>query len=300
MSITSLKESALAYADRHSVDGAPFETPIAELHISRHLDVSVPFPVLYRPLFCLVLQGSKQAWLNETTVTFAAGHSVVVGMDLPTFAQVNEASEEEPYVALALKLDVALFKELAGEMKAVTAQEGAIPAIASGEAGEALIDAMERLFALADKPAAAPFLKDGIIREIHFWLLSADHGDVLRRIAWGGGHTARISDAALYIRSHYAEPLKVPDLARNAGMSETTFHHYFRTVCGTTPLQYQKRVRLMEAQRLITAENSPVSSAALAVGYESPTQFSREFARMFGASPRSYRSQASPLVAAMD
>ena len=196
MSITSLKESALAYADRHSVDGAPFETPIAELHISRHLDVSVPFPVLYRPLFCLVLQGSKQAWLNETTVTFAAGHSVVVGMDLPTFAQVNEASEEEPYVALALKLDVALFKELAGEMKAVTAQEGAIPAIASGEAGEALIEFF-REFGIALHPD--PRVVDQHVEAPELATDALEHGAHGPRI----GNIRRQGAAAHFLRHRF-------------------------------------------------------------------------------------------------
>jgi AraC-like DNA-binding protein len=297
MSIHDLKETVRAYAERHSVIAEPFRTPIEGLSVSRQLSPSDPFPVVYRPLFCLVLQGSKRAWLDEETVTFSAGRSVVVGMDLPTFAQVSEATPEKPYLALALALDIALVRELAAGMESVVEADRALPAIAAGEAGEALVDAVERLFGLIEKPTAAPFLKDGIIREIHFWLLSADHGDILRRIARGGGHTGRISEAAVHIRAHFAEPLVVPDLARQAGMSESTFHQHFRTVCGTTPLQYQKRLRLMEAQRLITAEGAPVSAAALAVGYESPTQFSREFARMFGASPRSYRTRellASP------
>ncbi|TDH34304.1 AraC family transcriptional regulator [Pseudohoeflea suaedae] len=296
MSLERLKDSVLAYAEKNAVEGLPYPTAIAHLNVSRHLGPSDPFPVVYEPLFCLVLQGAKQAWLHEREVTFAAGRSVVVGMDLPTFAQVIEASPEAPYVALALRLDVALIRELASEMQAAATDEGSIPAIASGEASEALIDAMARLFALLEKPAAASFLQAGIIREIHFWLLTADHGDVLRRVASGGSHTARISDAARFIRQHFTEPLRVPELARQAGMSETTFHQHFRNVCGTTPLQYQKHMRLMEAQRLITAQGEPVSTAALAVGYESPTQFSREFSRLFGMSPRSYRQAVSPAV----
>ena len=296
MSLAGLKDSVLAFAEENAVEGAPYRTAIAPLSVSRQLAPSDPFPVVYEPLFCLVLQGAKQAWLNDKEVTFAAGRSVVVGMDLPTFAQVTEASTDAPYLALALRLDVALIRELASEMQAAALDEGTVPAIASGEAGEGLIDAMTRLFALLDKPAAAPFLQAGIIREIHFWLLSADNGDVLRRVASGGSHTARISDAARFIRRHFAEPLRVPELARQAGMSETTFHQHFRNVCGTTPLQYQKRMRLMEAQRLMTAKGEPVSSAALAVGYESPTQFSREFSRLFGMSPRSYRQAVSPAV----
>lgn len=291
MSIDRLTENVRAYAEQHSIAGEPYRTPIEGLSVSRRLSPSDPFPVVYRPLLCLVLQGSKQAWLDEETVTFSAGRSVVVGMDLPTFAQVSEATPEKPYLALALALDIALVRELAAGMETVTEADRTSPAIAAGEAGEALIDAMDRLFGLLDKPAAAPFLKDGIIREIHFWLLSADHGDILRRIARSGSHTGRISEAAMHIRAHFAEPLTVPDLAKRAGMSESTFHQHFRAVCGTTPLQYQKRLRLIEAQRLMTAEGAPVSTAALAVGYESPTQFSREFARMFGASPRSYRSR---------
>jgi len=192
-------------------------------------------------------------------------------------------------VALALELDMTLIKELSAEVADHDGVEGQASAIAAGEADDAIVNAMERLFGLLDKPGAVPVLLPLLRREIHFWLLSASHGRLLRELLRLNSHAARISEAVIHIRRHYADPLRIPELARAAGMSVSAFHQHFKAVCGTTPLQYQKRMRLMEARRLMISEDRPVSAAAFAVGYESPTQFSREFARMFGAPPREHR-----------
>lgn len=148
---------------------------------------------------------------------------------------------------------------------------------------------MERLFALRDNRAAAKVLQPLIMREIHFWILSASHGSLLRRIVQNNNHAARISEAAVHIRRHFQDVLKIPDLAKAAGMSASAFYQQFKAVCGITPLQFQKRLRLMEARRLLAGENYSVSTAALSVGYESATQFSREFARLFGMPPQKHR-----------
>jgi transcriptional regulator GlxA family with amidase domain len=148
---------------------------------------------------------------------------------------------------------------------------------------------MERLFGLLDKPAAAPILHPLLMREIHFWLLSATHGDMLRQLVQANSHAARISEAIVQIRRNYTEPLRMPELARTVEMSESSFHQHFKAACGITPLQLQKPLRLLEARRLMIFKNQSVSTAAAAVGYESPTQFSREFTRMFGSSPREHR-----------
>lgn len=285
----SLTSSVLAYAERHLVGGEPHYTEIPGVSIVRHLRPTDLTPVLYRPIFCLVLQGAKQTSFGEEVVTFSERQSVIVSLELPTFARVVQASPERPYLALSLHIDMTLLKELAAEIEDLGQDSAPSHAVAAGEADDAILNAMDRLFGLLDRPATAAILRPLILREIHFWLLSASHGGLLRRIVQNNGHSARISDAAVYIRRNYKAPLRIPDLAKAAGMSESTFHQHFKLVCGTTPLQFQKRLRLLEARRLMVAENASVSAAALSVGYESPTQFSREFARMFGSTPRDHR-----------
>jgi len=289
MSVEALTNRVLAYADQHSIGDEPYRTEIPGLSVSRHKKPTDLMPTLYRPIVCFVLQGAKQAYLGNEVVTFSRMQSVIVGLDLPTFSRVVEASRERPYVALALELDMSLIKELSAEIAHHEVEEGQASAIAAGEADEAVVNAIERLFGLLDKPAAVPVLLPLLRREIHFWLLSASHGRLLRELPRSSSHAARISKAMLHIRRHFADPLRIPELARAAGMSVSAFHQHFKAVCGTTPLQYQKRMRLMEARRLMLSEGQPVSAAAFAVGYESPTQFSREFSRMFGVPPREHR-----------
>ncbi len=292
MTLQALKDRVLAHARQRPGGLDPFEIGLPGLSISVHRQPTDLFAVRYWPIFCLVLQGAKQTSIGEQIVTFAAGRSVIIGVELPTFARVLRASTNEPYVALSIHLDLSLLKELGAELEGSTRGESPLPAIASGEADEAVIDAMSRLLGLVDKPAAISVLQPLIVREIHFWLLSAGHGAILRQIAHANTPTARIAEAAARIRRTFAEPLHIPQLARETGMSESTFHLHFRTVCGTTPLQFQKRLRLLEARRLILAEDHSVSAAALSVGYESPTQFSREFSRLFGLPPKRARQAA--------
>lgn len=290
----TLTNRVLAYADRYSVGSEPFLTEIPGMNVVRHFSPTDLAPVLYRPIFCLVLQGAKQTYLGDEVITFAQRHSVIVGLELPTFARVVEASSERPYVALALHIDMTLIKELAAEIDDLGCDGERASAIAAGDADDAVVDAMERLFGLLDKPNAMPILRPLLLREIHFWLLSATHGSLLRQLGRTNSHAARISEAIVHIRRNYTEPLRIPDLARTVGMSESGFHQHFKAVCGTTPLQFQKRLRLLEARRLMISRDYSVSSVADAVGYESPTQFSREFTRMFGLPPREHRRSFAP------
>jgi AraC-like DNA-binding protein len=283
----SLTEQVLAYADRVGVGAEPYPTPVAGLAVSRHFQPTELAPVLYQPIFCLVLQGAKQAQLGEEIITFNHYQSVIVGLNLPTFAHVTEAAPTTPYVALALRLDMSLVRELAAELDPELDQ-GEVRAIATAEADDAVVDAMGRLFGLLDKPAAVPVLRPLLLREIHFWLLSASHGALLRQLARSGSHVARIAEAMEHIRRHFAEPLVIPHLARDMGMSASAFHQHFKAISGTSPLQYQKRLRLLEGRRLMISEGQSVSAAAFMVGYESPTQFSREYARLFGVPPREH------------
>ncbi|MFD2649649.1 AraC family transcriptional regulator N-terminal domain-containing protein [Devosia albogilva] len=285
MGLDDLARKVLAYADDREFGEAPTASDVPALNVSRQRRATALAPVLYEPIFCLVLQGAKQALQGQRVVDFPRGHSVIVGIDLPTEARVVEASVETPYVALALKLDMGLIRELSLEPGRGGREDGKLAAISAAEADEAIIDAMGRLFALAEKPAARPVLYPLILREIHYWLLCADHGSLLRALAQTDSHASKIADAIVAIRSSFDRPLVVAELASAVGMSVSAFHFHFKAITGTTPLQYQKRLRLIEARRLMQAERHSVSTAAFTVGYESPTHFSREYARMFGAPP---------------
>lgn len=275
----------LAYADARGIGDEPAVSDVPGLNVSRQRRATELAPVLYEPIFCLVLQGAKQALQGQRVVDFPEGHSVIVGIDLPTNARVVEASPERPYVALALKLDMGLIRELSLEAGAYGRADREVAAITAAEADEAIIDAMGRLFALVEKPAALPVLHPLLMREIHYWLLCAGHGSLLRALAQADSHASRIAKAIVAIRRNFDRPLVVADLASSVGMSVSAFHFHFKAITGTPPLQYQKRLRLIEARRLMQAERQSVAIAAFRVGYESPTQFSREYARMFGLPP---------------
>ncbi|GGB43906.1 AraC family transcriptional regulator [Tistrella bauzanensis] len=285
MTLDDLSRKVLAYADARDIGDEPSTTDVPGLKVSRRIQATELVPVLYEPIFCLVLEGAKQARQGSRIIDFPRGHSVVVGIDLPTDARVVEASPERPYVALALKLDMGLIRELSAEPGFAGGAGGEVAAISVAEADDAIIAAMGRLFALMDKPAALPVLHPLLIREIHYWLLCANHGSLLRALTQAGSNASRIADAIVIIRSNFERPLVVADLASAVGMSVSAFHLQFKAVTGTTPLQYQKRLRLIEAKRLMQSERQSVSSAAFSVGYESPTQFSREYVRMFGLPP---------------
>ncbi|WP_353647080.1 AraC family transcriptional regulator [Mesorhizobium sp. WSM2240] len=287
----------LAYADTRNIGDEPSATDVPGLNVSRQRRATELSPVLYEPIFCLVLQGAKQALQGRRMVDFPKGHSVIVGIDLPTDARVVEASPERPYVALALKLDMGLIRELSAEAGADEGTGREVAAISAAEADEAIIDAMGRLFALVEKPTALPVLHPLLMREIHYWLLCADHGSLLRTLAQADSHASRIADAIGTIRNNFEQPLLVADLASSVGMSVSAFHFHFKAITGATPLQYQKRLRLIEAKRLMQAERQSVSSAAFSVGYESPTQFSREYARMFGLPPVRHARVPAPAPA---
>lgn len=276
-----------AYGRAHNAGTEPLPTAIDGLSVALHTAPTALAPVLYRPIFCLVLQGAKQAFFADRAVTFGRMESLIVSFDLPTVSRVVRASATEPYVALALQLDRGLLHDLMGEVATAQIDAARGDSIAAGAADAAIVDAMGRLFGLLDQPAAAPVLEPLVKREIHYWLLAAHHGAMLRQLSKADSHASRISRAIAVIRRDFDRSLRVADLAEVAHMSPSAFHDHFKAHTGTTPLQFQKQLRLIEARRLIQAGTHSVSRAAFDVGYESPTQFSREYARLFGTPPSS-------------
>ena len=292
MPVTDLIDGICRYADRRGANHLPQPTEVEGLSIVRCRAPTLQEHSSYDPLLCLVLQGAKESALGHDRIRFGAGEALIVSLDLPTVSQVVEASPSRPYVALALALDLAMLRGLADEIDAPGESEGASRAIETGVAAERLVAAMGQLFALVEDPVERRVMAPLLKREIHFRLLMAAHGGMLRRLALRDSHESRIHRVLGHIRTDYAAPLRVPDLADMAGMSPSSFHEHFRAITASTPLQYIKDMRLLEARRQLQAGGVAISGVAFAVGYESPAQFSRDYARKFGVAPRDDRAAA--------
>lgn len=239
---------------------------------------------VYEPVVCLILRGRKRTSAGTTTVDFGARQSLIVSHDLPVLSEVTVA----PYLALILRLDMNVLHSLVDQIQQQPLHDHEPSTLDVHETDDELLDALTRYVALSTQPANAAVLGPLVLREIHFRLATAPHGAMLRRLLQAESAESTINKAIEEIRTHYRSSLSVPELADLIGMSESTFHRHFKSITGTTPLQYQKSLRLLEARRLISVGGLQVSNAAYEVGYVSPTQFSREYAREFGVSPREH------------
>jgi len=243
--------------------------------------------VVYKPVLCVVVQGAKRVRFAETDHDFHEGQSLVVDLDLPLQATILRGSPERPFRALSLELDAVLFQEVASLMpRTPVAVERPGPGLAVLEVERAVADALLRLLRVSRNPEAVPVLAPAILRELVFHLLSGAHGGEFARLAFPTGHTRRVADAVREIRRNLSQPVRIPELAASVGMSPSSFHQRFKELTASTPLQYQKQLRLLEARRLMLSEGLAASDAAYRVGYRSDSQFSREYARFFGAPPR--------------
>ncbi|WP_164886910.1 AraC family transcriptional regulator [Piscinibacter defluvii] len=242
---------------------------------------------IYEPLVALVVQGSKRVSFGDETYRYDPQRYFVTPLELPGRSVVLEATPERPFLSLALRLDL---REIATLVLEGVAPPPPAPgagrrAMATGAVDAPLLDAFDRLLALLDQPQHAPVLAPLIRREITYRLLTGEAGWRLRQIAAVDSQGHQVSRAISLLRARFAEPLRVEDLAREALMSASSFHHHFKALTGMSPLQFQKQLRLGEARRLMLVEDLDASTAAYRVGYESASQFSREYARQFGAPP---------------
>jgi AraC-like DNA-binding protein len=281
------------YAEAH-VDATGFATtPISGMAIIRATAPSDIMHAVSRPLICLVLQGSKQVSMGTDSFAFAAGDSLLITADVPTLSQVTQASSALPYLSLVFELDMAVIGALAFEMDQHAVDYNAPVRVA--RTNTEVADAAYRLMSLINRPAAVPVLGAQIMRELHYWLLEGSHGAAIRQLGWFDGRAERIARAVAVLRADYTQALPVERLAAEAAMSLSSFHQHFRAVTTLSPLQFQKQLRLIEARRLMMFDGTAPSNAAFAVGYESVSQFSREYGRMFGLPPgrdtASYRSK---------
>lgn len=240
-------------------------------------------PLLFEPMLYLVFQGRKQILLDDRVIEYGSGDLVVAYMDIPASTRVSEAGQTRPYLAVELPLDLAVLTDLATDMELLPGVEPR--AVSVRPLPDAVLDPLLRLLQLLGSPTDVRILADGVKREIVYRVLTSPHGSSLLHLVDVDSVLRRISRTTEWMRHHTDAPVEVAALARRAGMSVTSFHRHFKAATGTTPMEYHKRIRLHEARRLLTGESESVSRIATAVGYSSPSQFSRDYKRMFGIPP---------------
>jgi len=281
--MTSLLDAVRRHSDANADHHGIARTSIPGLTTIRAL---APTDLMYAiscPLVALVVQGAKHVTMGIHGFDFAAGDSLLITADVPTTSRITRASPVAPYYSLVLELNPAVIAELCDEMKLEPVADTALVRVDPTEAEVA--DAALRLMHLFCRPASIPVLAKPLVREMHYWLLAGRHGSAIRRLGWPEGHAQRIGRAVAALRIDFAKPLRIEQLAALASMSPSSFHKHFRAVTTLSPLQFQKRLRLIEARRMMLTEGRTAGHAAFAVGYESVSQFTREYGRFFGQPP---------------
>lgn len=261
-------------------------TAIDGLMLTRQDDINPPESCFYQPMIAVIVQGFKRSMIGNKEYQYGNNHCMVVGVDMPGIYHITGASPDEPFLSISIKLDRYIISQLITEMPLITNKnKESVSAVIVSEITDTLLNAILRLVELLDQPASIPILAPMIIREIHFHLLNSVHGDCLRMVNTSGTKANQIAMAINWLRENYTAPLDVNNLAKLVNMSSSTFHRHFRHVTTFSPLQFQKQLRLYEAERLMLLEGKDVRTVAFDVGYESITQFSREYKRQFGDAP---------------
>ena len=239
------------------------------------------------PAFCVIAQGSKEVWLGDDCYRYDADSYLITAAALPTATRVTEASEERPYLGVVLGLDPALVGSVMDEAgHSAPREKAAVRAFDVSPLEAGLLDAVVRLVGLMDAPSdEARFLRPLVMREIVFRLLKGEQGDRLRQIAVLGGRSHRIARALKRLQKDFDRPLRIEEIAGEIGISVSGFHHHFRAVTAMSPLQFQKRMRLQEARRLMLGEDLDAADAGFRVGYSDASHFTREYKRLFGEPP---------------
>ena len=266
---------------------SPFATAIEGLTLLRSDHEKRPNHLIFKPALCITVQGAKWAIFGDQRFDYRAGQALLVSVEMPALGTVAEASPSKPYLGVIIEFDLAVMREVLGELDT--------PPEASKKVGSGVFvtdfngpleDCALRLVRLLDTPKAIAVLYPAIMREICYWLLTGPHGGDVVKMTLTNSHAQRVISAIHLLRDRFAESIRIEELAAVAQMSPSAFHRQFKAITSMTPLQYQKQLRLLEARRLMVSDAINVETAAFQVGYESPSQFSREYSRMFTLSPR--------------
>jgi len=259
---------------------------VTGLHCIKLSEPHMQLPTVYQPSICVIVQGAKQVLLEDEIYRYAPPQFLAVSVDLPLVGQVIEATAASPYLCLAIDLDARMIADLiASSGDAGWSRGDTSRGLFVGEMDAALQDSTLRLARLLDTPRDIPVLAPLAMREFHYRILNSPYGPAIAQMAIAGSNTHKIGQIIRRIKTRLAEPIRVEELASMANMSASSFHQHFKAVTAMSPVQYQKRLRLTEARQILLAEKADAQSAAYRVGYQSVSQFSREYARMFGAPP---------------
>ncbi|MCD5996155.1 AraC family transcriptional regulator [Pseudomonas sp. CDFA 602] len=279
-------EKLVDLISRHAPADGTYRTAIAGVSLVRSGEPTVPMPVVYEPTLCLIVQGRKKVMAGTMTYVYDAATYLVASVDIPVMGSVIEASEDAPYLCLVLDLDMSALSDLALRYPVPDGGKQTSGAgIELNQTTPELLDAAVRLAGLLDTPADTEALAPLTVREMLYRLLTGSGHGAVRQMVQVDSRLSQIAKAIVWLRSHYREPCRIDDIADVAGMSRSTFHAHFKAVTAMSPLEFRSQLRLQEARRLMVAEALDAAGAGYRVGYESPSQFSRDYARLFGQSP---------------
>ncbi len=284
--LDALREATLPFIKVQAGPG-PFVTAVPGVTLLRSDHAKRTDFHICRPALCIVVQGAKWTMFGETRFDYHAGQAMVVSVELPAFSTIVEASPSEPYLGVIIEFDLALMREVLDSLDAVPEVISDVDqSVFVTDFDGPVADCALRLVHLLQTPRAIPVLYPAIMREMCYWLLTGARGAEVISMLFGRVHNKAVLSAIHFLRDRFAESISIEKLASIAQMSASAFHRHFKAITSMTPLQYQKQLRLLEARRVMVAEGSNVGTAAAQVGYESATQFSREYSRMFGLPPR--------------
>ena len=271
---------------RYSNGDGMHASAIGGLHCIRLSEPHLQLPSVYQPSICVIVQGTKQVLLEEEIYRYVPSQFLAVSVDLPLLGQVTVASAEQPYLCLAIDIDARQIADLIAQSGDAGWSRGETSrGLFVGNLDDAMLDAVLRLARLLDSPRDIAVLAPLMMREFHYRLLQSPYGAAVAQMAIAGSNMHKIGQIIRRIKARVAEPIRVEELASMANMSPSSFHQHFKAVTAMSPVQYQKRLRLTEARHLLLGGSTDAASAAYRVGYQSVSQFSREYARMFGAPP---------------
>lgn len=282
--LDELKAALKSYLGSQAEQFGVFKTPIPGMVIGHAQAQKLPDYAIYRPAIGVVVQGAKQVWLGEQVLDYQEGEALLVSVSLLAKGVITRASAAQPFLGVSIELDIPILREVAALLG--SQPEPVNTGLSVHALGPEIIDCLVRLARLLEAPDALPVLYPALLRELSYWLLKGKTGAELRALIQPEGQSDRIERALALLRSDFAAPMRVEDLAEAAGMSLTSFHRHFKALTRVTPIQYQKQLRLVEARRLLDAGADNVTGAAFAVGYESAAQFSRDYARFYGLPPK--------------
>ncbi|MFP3392691.1 AraC family transcriptional regulator N-terminal domain-containing protein [Brevibacillus sp. SIMBA_040] len=285
--ITKQQNELAKIIERYSEKDGVHSTAIPSLFFMRDSNVTGLRHGVYKPSFCMVVQGAKEVWLAQERFTYSPADYLVASVHLPVTAQVTEATSDVPYLGFKLEFTPSQILEVLHDSEIqVNPKENPKRAMFVSQLETALMDAVMRLARLLDNPEDIPVLAPLFTKEILYRVLQGQNGIILEQVVMEGSSTYQIKDVIEQIMKNYDRSFRIEELAEIANMSISSFHRHFKEVTAMSPIQFQKQLRLQEARRLLLTESADAADVAFRVGYESPSQFSREYSRMFGYPPR--------------